>query len=80
MPRCLRCGNTASFGSSSVPAAFPGVTGSVPGLIAVFDEKGSIRHVENRGLDHQRLQQVCQTPEAYFDRCTYCGSSDLIWP
>ena len=79
MPRCLRCGNRESFGSSRLPNVTPWVNGAPSALVGNFsDEK--VRYLENMGASWEASEEAYAHPERYFDICSVCGSSDIIWP
>lgn len=79
MPRCARCGNTLSFGSSLIPPAAPTANGLVSGLIANFDKDGYITEMEGAGTDIDTAQEAWERPGEYFDMCAECGSEEINW-
>ncbi|MGI6684846.1 MAG: hypothetical protein ACOX47_05050 [Bacillota bacterium] len=79
MPRCLRCGNTYSFGSSCLPNKTPWVNGAPSALIGNFSGD-NVNYLENIGASFEASQEAYEHPERYFDICSICGSSDIIWP
>lgn len=80
MPRCLHCGNTEAFASSSVPPASPSAGRYPSGLVANFSSDGSLLNLENKNTSWDQVQSAWQRPEHYFDQCYHCGSRQLIWP
>lgn len=79
MPRCTRCGNTLSFGSTLIPPVAPTANGLVSGLIANFDEEGYISEMESAGADIDTAQEAWESPKEYFDICSECGSEEIEW-
>lgn len=79
MPKCLRCGNKYSFGSSRLPNTTPWVNGAPSALLGNFSEEG-MRYMENMGTSLEASEEAYAHPERYFDICSVCGSSDIIWP
>lgn len=79
MPRCVKCGNMDSFGSSRLPNVTPWVNGAVSALVGNFSEEG-VKYMENTGTTWEASQEAYEHPERYFDICLSCGSSDIIWP
>ncbi len=79
MPRCARCGNTLSFGSSYVPSTAPTANGPVSGLVANFDNEGYITEMDSLTSDLNAVQEAWERPEEYFDICYNCGSEDIYW-
>ena len=79
MPRCARCGNSFSFGSSQIPPVAPTANGPVSGLIANFDDEGYITEMESIGADLDCAQEAWERPDEYFNVCYECGSNDVIW-
>ncbi len=79
MPRCARCGNTLSFGSTYVPPVAPTANGPVSGLVADFDRDGYITEMESLGADLDTAQEAWESPEEYFNICYQCGSEQVIW-
>lgn len=79
MPRCAKCGNTLSFGSSQVPPASLTANGPVSGLVADFDKAGYITEMESLTSDLDVVQEAWERPEEYFNICYNCGSEDIYW-
>lgn len=79
MPRCARCGNTQTFGSSYVPPAAPTANGPVSGLIADFDKDGYISEMESLTSDLDSVQEAWERPVEYFNVCYECGSNEIYW-
>ncbi len=79
MPRCTRCGNTGSFGSSIIPPAAPTANGPAAGLVADFDHDGYITEMQSLGADLDTAQNAWESPREYFDVCYECGSSEIDW-
>ncbi len=79
MPRCAKCGNTFSFGSSTVPPVAPTANGPVSGLIANFNEEGLITEMESLGADLETAQQAWECPAEFFNICYKCGHDEIIW-
>jgi len=79
MPRCARCGNTVSFGSSLVPSVAPAANGPVSGLVANFDDDGYISEMESMGADLDTAQEAWESPREYFNLCYECGGSEIDW-
>lgn len=79
MPRCLNCGNSEIFAASTVPNTSPWTaSGPTSGMIGDFSQ-GELRHLENSGAAHEVIREAYQSPEAYFDTCQHCGSTNLSW-
>jgi len=79
VPKCVRCGNTFSFGSSGVPPAAPAANGPVSGLIANFDEQGYITEMDSMANNLDLVQEAWEMPKEFFDTCYECGSNEIIW-
>ncbi|ATW28353.1 hypothetical protein [Candidatus Formimonas warabiya] len=79
MPQCLRCGNTSNFGSSRLPNTTPWVNGAVSALVGNFSGE-EVNYLENMGTTLENSEQAFAHPERYFDTCSACGSTDIIWP
>ncbi len=79
MPRCLGCGNSSHFVSTAVPRTVPWNNGPNSGLIGVFAE-GALVNIENQGMDFEQIQAAWNNPHQYFDSCSYCGSTNIVWP
>jgi len=79
MPRCLRCGNRESFGSSRLPNVTPWVNGAPSALVGNFSGE-KVRYLENMGVSWEASEEAYAHPERYFDLCSVCGSSEVIWP
>lgn len=79
MPRCARCGNTLSFGSSYVPPTAPTANGPVSGLVANFDQDGYITEMESMTSDLEAVQEAWERPTDYFNVCYECGSEEIEW-
>jgi hypothetical protein len=73
MPKCLRCGNIRSFGSSRLPTKTPWVNGAPSALLGDFSGE-KIKYMENMGTSWEVSQEAFAHPEKYFDLCLVCGS------
>lgn len=78
MPQCLRCGNRNSFTCSHLPNTTPWVNGTVSALIGNFNGK-EVTYMENMGAPVEIAQEALVYPERFFDTCSVCGSSQIIW-
>lgn len=79
MPKCLSCGNSTHFVSSSIPKSMPWNNGPSSGLVGAFNGSTLI-NIENQGLDHEQINTAWANPHLFFDSCSFCGSTNLLWP
>lgn len=79
MPRCSRCGNTKTFASTLIPPAAATANAPPYGILANFDEHGSITTVECQGGDLADAQASFEKPSGFFNVCPVCGSNDVEW-
>jgi len=79
MPHCTNCGNTKTLASTLVPVNTPTANPPPYGLLANFDEDGSIDTMECQGADLDDAQKAFERPELYFNACPVCGSCDILW-
>ncbi len=79
MPRCRCCGNDSSLASSIVSSASDTADNLPYGLVAKFEEDGSISTMECQGADIDDAQEAYEDPEHYFDTCPVCGARDIEW-
>ncbi|WP_031515225.1 hypothetical protein [Desulfofalx alkaliphila] len=79
MPRCRKCGNDDTIASSLVPPASDTANAPPYGLVANFDQGGSLTTMECQGASLDDAQEAYEDPEHYFDTCPICGAKDIEW-
>ncbi|HAK74873.1 MAG TPA: hypothetical protein DCP36_17395 [Sporomusaceae bacterium] len=79
MPYCSHCGNSSQFESSKVPSVAPYANGPSSGVIGSFDSTGALIGMTRLGATKAFANAAAIQPEAYFDTCTVCGSTELSW-
>lgn len=79
MPKCMNCGNTKSFGVSSVFPASPTANGPSSGLWADFDESGQLVEVMSNRSEVEQRDILTENPKSVIDLCMNCGSRDIKW-
>jgi hypothetical protein len=79
MPYCSNCGNSSRFESSKVPSVAPYANGPSSGVIGSFDSTGALTGMTRLGATKAIANAAAIQPEAYFDTCSVCGSSELTW-
>jgi len=66
VPKCLKCGNELSFGTSKIPPVAPTANGPVSGLVADFSNQNSIVRMESMGATIDEAQEAWEEPNSYF--------------
>lgn len=79
MPRCIKCGNRKSLASTLFPPAASTANASPYGLLANFNEDGTVSTMECQGADLDDAQVAFEEPARFFNTCPYCGSNDIDW-
>lgn len=79
MPHCCNCGNSKTMASNKFSTLEATANPPPFGIIANFNQDGTIRDLECQGAGLDDAQEAFERPDIYFNVCPLCGSKDIKW-